>query len=87
MNMRDGFRDIVDGWTLISGMGDLTDRIERAAEWTKLNGPLQPDEEATIKLMIEAQIVRGGFSGEENGYEPYDRDDDAVDDFTENPWP
>ena len=33
--MRDGFRDIVSGWTLISGMADITDRIEAAAEWTK----------------------------------------------------
>jgi len=86
MNMRDGFRDIVDGWMLISGIDDLTDRIERAAEWTKLNGPLQPDEEATIKLMIEAQIVRGGWSGEETGLGPQE-DDGAVDDFWENPWP
>lgn len=57
--MRDEFRDIVSGWTLISGLDDLTDRIERAAEWTKLNGPLEQDEEATVKLMIEAQIARG----------------------------
>src|SRR5258708_7919053 len=50
--MRDGFREIVSGWTLISGMEDLTERIERASEWTKANGPLQPDEEATVKMMI-----------------------------------
>lgn len=47
--------------TLISGMDDLTERIEQAAEWTKLNGPLQPDEEARIGLMIKAQIQRGMF--------------------------
>lgn len=57
--MRDGFREIVSGWTLISGMDDITDRIERAAEWTKANGPLDPDEQATIELMIKAQIARG----------------------------
>ena len=57
--MRDGFRDIVTGWTLIDGLGDLTERIEEAALWTEKNGPLEPDEEATITLMIEAQIVRG----------------------------
>jgi hypothetical protein len=56
--MRPGFHDIVSGWTLIDGYGDLDDRIERAAGWTKVNGPLQPDEEATIRLMIEAQIAR-----------------------------
>ena len=57
--MRPEFKTIVEGWTLHSGIGDLTERIEAAAEWTKANGPLQPDEEATIKLMIEAQIARG----------------------------
>lgn len=61
--MRPGFHDIVSGWTLQSGIGDLTDRIEEAAKWTKENGPLEPDEEATIKVMIEAQITRGGFDG------------------------
>lgn len=59
MNLRPGFSDIVSGWMLISGIDDLTDRIERASKWTKANGPLLPDEEATIKLMIEAQIARG----------------------------
>jgi len=57
--MRDGFYEIVSGWTLISGIDDLTDRIEQAAEWTKANGPLYPDEQATIELMIKAQIARG----------------------------
>jgi hypothetical protein len=57
--MREEFQAIVSGWMLISGMGDITDRIESVAEWTKANGPLQADEEATIKLMIESQIARG----------------------------
>jgi hypothetical protein len=57
--MRDGFREITSGWMLIDDFDDLTDRIERAAEWTKQNGPLEPDEAATVKLMIEAQIARG----------------------------
>jgi hypothetical protein len=61
MAWRQGFKEIASGWTLIDGIDDLTDRIERAAEWTKSNGPLEPDEEATIKLMIEAQIARGMF--------------------------
>lgn len=70
--MRDEFHAIVDGWMLHSGIGDLTERIEAAAEWTKANGPLQPDEHATIKLMIEAQIARGGWSGlgGDDHYEP-----------------
>jgi hypothetical protein len=57
--IRDEFHAIVGGWTLISGIDDLTDRIERAAEWTRENGPLNPDEEATIQLMIRSQIARG----------------------------
>lgn len=61
--MREEFKDIVSGWALQSGLGPLTEHIEAAAEWTKANGPLEPDEEATIKLMIEAQIARSGFNG------------------------
>jgi hypothetical protein len=57
--MRAEFDEITSGWTLIRGMGDLTERIERAAEWTKRNSPLEPDEQARIRLMIEAQIARG----------------------------
>jgi hypothetical protein len=59
MKLRDGFREIVSGWMLIDDFDDLTDRIERAGEWTKVNGPLEPDEQATIELMIEAQMARG----------------------------
>lgn len=57
--MRDGFREITSGWTLIDGMEDITDRIERAAEWTGAHGPLEPDEQATIELMIRTQVARG----------------------------
>lgn len=55
---RDGFREIASGWMLISGIEDLTERIEMLAKWTKENGPLLPTEEATVKLMIECQIAR-----------------------------
>jgi len=57
--MRDGFRAITDGWMLISGIDDLTDRIERSAEWTKANGPLEADEQAMVEIMIKAQIAGG----------------------------
>jgi hypothetical protein len=57
--VREEFRDIISGWILYSGIEDLSDRIERAAKWTKANGPLLPDEQATIELMIRAQIARG----------------------------
>lgn len=56
---REGFREIVSGWMLTSGTWDLTERIEMVAKWTKTNGPLLPDEKATVKLMIECQIARG----------------------------
>ena len=72
--MRDGFREIVSGWTIIDDFDDLTDRIERAAEWTKANGPLEADEEATVKLMIEAQIVRAIQRGDFEPYIPSDTD-------------
>lgn len=65
--MREGFAAIVSGWTLISGFENLTDRIEEAAKWTEKNGPLNEVEEATIKLMIRAQIARGG--NDEYGFE------------------
>jgi len=62
--MRPEFEEIVSGWMLISGMEDLTDRIERSAKWVKENGPLEPDEEATVKLMIQAQIASGVERGD-----------------------
>lgn len=66
--MRAGFMEIVSGWTLIGGMEDITDRIERVAEWAKANGPLEPREEATVRLMIECQVARGVARGD---FEPY----------------
>jgi hypothetical protein len=57
--VRAEFNEITSGWTLITSWDDLTERIERAAAWTKVNGPLEPDEQARISLMIESQIARG----------------------------
>ena len=56
--MREGFAEIVSGWTLIDGMEDITDRIERASEWTRENGPLNEHEQKTIELMIQCQVSR-----------------------------
>lgn len=56
--MRDGFHLISAGWMLVDDLDDLTDRIERLAEWTKANAPLETDEELTVKLMFESQIAR-----------------------------
>lgn len=63
MSLRPGFLEISSGWTLYRGIENLTERIERLAEWTKANGPLTPDEEATVKLMTECQIARGMDDG------------------------
>lgn len=60
-DLRPGFREITDGWMLIHDHDALTETIERAAEWTKANGPLQPDEEARIKFMIECQLAGFGL--------------------------
>jgi hypothetical protein len=73
-DLREGFREIVTGCMTIDDFDDLTDRIERSAEWAKANGPLRPDEAATVKLMIESQVARGIRRGD---FEPYiSRNDD-----------
>jgi len=57
-DMREGFREITAGWMMVNTFDDVTDRIERVAKWMRTNGPLLPDEDATIKYMIECQIAR-----------------------------
>lgn len=64
--MRNEFASMTDVWTLISGMDDITYRIEEVAKWTIANGPLQPDEEKRIQLMIQTQIARGFYSESES---------------------
>ncbi len=76
--MRQEFSDIVSGWMLISGMEDITDRIERVAKWMEAgNAPLLPDEEATMKLMIECQIARGIRRGDFEPYLHYEDDEEV----------
>lgn len=79
--MRPEFHEIVSGWTLIDGMDDITDRIERACEWAEANGPLQPDEEATVKLMIETQVARGIARGD---FEPFISGGDSIEEPSED---
>jgi hypothetical protein len=67
--LRDEFREIVSGWMLIDDFDDLTDRIERTAEFVRQTGPLQPDEERTVEMMIQAQIARGIQRGDFDLYE------------------
>jgi hypothetical protein len=64
VTLREGFSDIVSGWMLVDDFDDLTDRIERSAEWAKLNAPLLPDEQATVELMIKTQVAKGIMRGD-----------------------
>lgn len=61
--MRAGFVEVTSGWMLVMGFEAITERIEQAAEWTKANGPLEPDEEATVKMMIECQMAQAEREG------------------------
>jgi hypothetical protein len=48
----------------IDGFDELTLRIELAAAWAKVNGPLEQDEAATVMRMLEAQLVRAIARGD-----------------------
>lgn len=61
--MRDQFHNIIWGW-MMDGMEGLNGRLERVTAWTKANGPLQPDEAATVQLMTQVQISRGCAQGD-----------------------
>jgi len=51
------FQAIVHGWMVIDNWDALTRRIERVAAWVRKNGPLDPDEAAILRLMIERQTA------------------------------
>lgn len=55
--MRDEFVAIVSGWTLVRDFNALTERIEEAAKWMEINGPLNEIESKTIELMIQTQLA------------------------------
>ena len=57
--MRDEFRAVVSGWTLTSDVEDLGEYIGETARFVEANGPLEPDEERTVEMMIECQVARG----------------------------
>jgi hypothetical protein len=56
--MRDGFREIISGWTLIDDVDDISFRLEELARFSETNGPFEEDELKTIKLMIDVQVAR-----------------------------
>jgi hypothetical protein len=76
--MRDEFRDIISGWMLVEDVEAIGERIEAAAQWDRVNGPLQPDERATVGLMIKTQVAWGIRRGDFEPYIPRDVDVDAV---------
>jgi hypothetical protein len=57
--MRDGFRDVVAGWMLIDDVYAFKAKIDLAAVWTAAHGPLNSDEESTVKLMIASFCRKG----------------------------
>lgn len=86
MNTRDAFHEIVAGW-MMDGFEALEERIERTAEYTKANGPLQPDEQATVKMMIETLVAKGIHRGD---FEPFiaagrDDEDEGDEDLYDDP--
>ena len=56
--IRDGFREIAEGWMLIDDAADLADRVVRLIQWSENNTPLSFDERATLKFMIESLMLR-----------------------------
>jgi hypothetical protein len=72
--MREGFRAIVDGWSLVDDFDDLLDRIERSSKWMDVNGPLLEDEASTLRLMIQGQIAMRIRRGDFEPYIPADTD-------------
>lgn len=60
--MREGFRDIVEGWLLTSDYRELGETIELAADWVLVHGgplELQPDERACIIDMLRQHLALG----------------------------
>lgn len=58
--MRDGFRELAEGWLLVDDFNAVTERIERLADWVMVHGgavEMQPDERQTVTMMIERQMV------------------------------
>lgn len=62
-NIRPEFAVIVSGWMLIDDFDYLTEKIEAAAAWAKSN-TLNNAEAATIKLMVEQQVIMGFARGD-----------------------
>lgn len=55
--MRDGFKQIVDGWELDKEPVEIDARIRRAVLWSAADDGILPDEAVIISAMIEAGIT------------------------------
>lgn len=55
--MRNGFREIVDGWQLLDDPRELDERIQRATNWIALNRPAERQERLVVALIIERGIT------------------------------
>jgi len=75
--MRAEFQAIVSGWTLTSDVEDLGEYIEEAGRFMTANGPLEPDEESTVRMMVECQIARGIRRGDFEPYIIFDDDEEV----------
>lgn len=76
--MRDGFREVISGWTLIHDVEAIGDRIELVADWEIENGPLEEDERATVQLMIHTQVAWGIRLGYFEPFISADTDDETI---------
>ena len=79
--MRDGFRETISGWTLIDDIEAIGEHIEASAAWVKANGgeaAMEPDERATVRLMIQTQVAKAIRHGEFEPYIPADLSDETI---------
>jgi hypothetical protein len=76
--MRDGFREIISGWMLTDDVEGVGEYIEAGAAWARENGPLEPDEQATVRMMIQCQVARGIRRGDFEPFIPADADDATI---------
>lgn len=79
--MRDGFRDIVSGWTLVQDVAAIGEFIEEAASWTAANGgekAMLDDERATVRAMIRFQVGTAIRMGEFEPFIPRDLPDEDI---------
>jgi hypothetical protein len=79
--VREGFREAISGWMLVDDVDAIGERIEASARWVKDNGgetAMEPDERATVRLMIQVQVTKAIRAGEFEPFIPSDLDDATI---------